>query len=966
MPKLVLGFFLSLLLLCSVDVCKAQQDCPQAPSLQPTSGSENIFSDAQEVDLGDAMAETVALHLNVIQADEPTAHLHEIGAKLIRYLPPTQLKFRFYLVDLPEVNAFSIAGGRVYVSRKLVAFARNDDELAGVLAHELGHIVTHQTAIAMTRAFKDVLGVTQVGDRDDIFRQYHKYLENARRTRRSGRDEGEKHQIIADQVEVFTLARAGFSTQAAAELWDRFTEVHGKTGSWLTDFFGATTSAQHRLREILKSTASLPTACVDHARAQDAGSYTAWQQVVVEYEDKGRAENLPGLLLKRRFTDRLRPEITNIRFSNDGRYILAQDDGGINVVSYKPFALIFYIPAPDAREAKFSPDSNLIVFATTGMRVETWSISEQKRKSVHEITVRVPCLQTELSPDGGLLACLNRERTLQLFDVNSGSSLYEEKDFWRPSGNQLLSLLLTAAADRDPESTTISLQFVNMSFTPDGHYFLAAYGTPQLEAHRGTSYDPATGAPTISWYAEHQPGYLMYDATAKTKMNVPNSIEDEASLSFSFLGSGRMVGINYKSPKKSRVLAFPSGEAAGDVELWQGINLRGATHGDILFVGPLKEYPLGVIDLVTKERKIVISQKTADMYDGVFVTERISGQLALRTKDSEQPVAVLQLPEGHLGRLHAAVASPNLDYLAVSSRTRGALWDVAHDFKAYQLRRFSEVGFDGPAFYVDLPEFLGFSRQTAELHIDSGAHSFHELKEDSAVQHGLYVSVIKPRNSKGPEHSNADLEMRDIRTGKVLWTRYFPEEVPTVDFESEDGTLIFRWRIPKAGGPREELNKFPQVQSKVGEGDYFCETVDASSGQAVTAFAIKTNDRSLYLQRARANRAWAVAEASGDQVLVYALPSGEEKESFFGSRPAFSTAGALAVESGRREIALYDLGKNDLLRRYTFAAPVSFKSFSADGKQLIVLTADQTVYLLDVTSAKAPQQVASQESAARK
>ncbi|HEV2173503.1 MAG TPA: hypothetical protein VGR71_08050, partial [Nitrospira sp.] len=74
-----------------------------------------MFTDAQEVDLGDAMSENIALHLNVISNDELTAHLREIGDRLVRYLPPTQLKFRFYLVDLPSVNAFSIAGGRVYV-----------------------------------------------------------------------------------------------------------------------------------------------------------------------------------------------------------------------------------------------------------------------------------------------------------------------------------------------------------------------------------------------------------------------------------------------------------------------------------------------------------------------------------------------------------------------------------------------------------------------------------------------------------------------------------------------------------------------------------------------------------------------------------------------------------------------------------------------------------------------------------
>ena len=69
-------------------------------------------------------------------------------------------------------------GGRIYITRKLIAFARNEDELAGVLAHELGHLAARQTAADMTRAFKKVLGVTEVKDRRDIFEKYNQLVEN--------------------------------------------------------------------------------------------------------------------------------------------------------------------------------------------------------------------------------------------------------------------------------------------------------------------------------------------------------------------------------------------------------------------------------------------------------------------------------------------------------------------------------------------------------------------------------------------------------------------------------------------------------------------------------------------------------------------------------------------------------------------------------------------------------------------
>lgn len=105
----------------------------------------------------------------MIEDPEVTEYLTKIGERLTKHLPINRLRFQFFLVDLPDANAFVLPGGRIFVSRKLVAAALTEDELAGVIAHELGHLVTHESAIKTTRLFKEVLGVTSVGDRRDIF-----------------------------------------------------------------------------------------------------------------------------------------------------------------------------------------------------------------------------------------------------------------------------------------------------------------------------------------------------------------------------------------------------------------------------------------------------------------------------------------------------------------------------------------------------------------------------------------------------------------------------------------------------------------------------------------------------------------------------------------------------------------------------------------------------------------------------
>ena len=440
----------------------------------------------------------------------------------------------------------------------------------------------------------------------------------------------------------------------------------------------------------------------------------------------------------------------------------------------------------------------------------------------------------------------------------------------------------------------------------------------------------------------------MFDIRSRSKLSPPASIQNEVGLSFAFLGSDRIVGVNHTSPQKSHILKFPSGETVGDVEFWHGLNLRATAHGDSLLVGPLKDYPLGVMDLATKENKILIKQNAADMFDGVFLTEQFTGQLAMHTKENPEPLGVLALPEGGLGRLHVSAASGDLRLLAVSSKSRGAVWDVPHDLRAVQMPNFNAIGFDGAAVYIDVPEFQGFPRQTAEVHLDTGAHNFRPLNKDEiAVQHGLYMLVTKPR--KEGNGAKNDLEVRDIRSGSVLWSRYFPGELPFITFDTENDTALLRWRVSQAAG-RKELKAFPELNRRAEKDDYLCEILDAKTGNVLSSLIFKTNNGSLRYLRTGATQKWAVAQAAGDQIITYTLGSGEEHGHFFGANPVISAVGLLALDSEKREVTLYDLASSEPRQQFAFAQPVAYKTFSADAKRLLVFTADQTVYLFDVTN----------------
>lgn len=74
-------------------------------------------------------------------------HLNEIGSVIADAVKPRYPDpIRFYIVKGDSANAFSVPGGNIYVNEPLLALARNRDELAGVLAHESGHMVLHHVA----------------------------------------------------------------------------------------------------------------------------------------------------------------------------------------------------------------------------------------------------------------------------------------------------------------------------------------------------------------------------------------------------------------------------------------------------------------------------------------------------------------------------------------------------------------------------------------------------------------------------------------------------------------------------------------------------------------------------------------------------------------------------------------------------------------------------------------------------
>ncbi|HEX8187317.1 MAG TPA: M48 family metalloprotease [Pyrinomonadaceae bacterium] len=943
----------ALLLAClSAASARAQQQPPppcQQPAVSAASRAQSIFTPRQEMELGDVIAEHVQQDYRLLSDPETTGFLRRVGERLVAQLPPSEMRYQFFVVDLPDANAFTMPGGRIYVTRKLIAFAASEDELAGVLAHELGHAASGQLGADMTRLFREVLGATTVSDRRDIFEKYNRILDNAARKpgawKRGDREE-EGQQYEADRIGIYSMAAAGYDPQAFVSLWNRLTDVKGKTGGWLSDLFGTTRPESRRLREILKGVSTLPAQCVAARAAAAPEEFKRWQAAVVSLTAAApHEESLHAVLSKTKLDPPLRGDINYLRFSPDGRYIISQDDGGIDIVTREPLAHLLHIDAPEAKPAQFTPDSKAVVFYNRDLRVEEWDVAAKKMKSAKELYAREGCIQTALAPDGRTLACLDGKFALTLYDVEKGEPFYTKKEFYKPDFNDLWRLIFYQVFEEEGAE----FDWVSMAFSPDARYFAAGQLSLTLNA-LGFSNQLSTVA---------------LDLAARAPVPVNDNVKRLLGNRFVFLGPDRILGLHTQDSKKSGVVTFPAGEVVEQFPL--AGRLAPVTRGDYVLISGLVTQSgprMSVLVFDLKTKKFVRGSRTpaADVYDRWTVGERVNGELALYEIDKNEAVGTVLLPRNPLGRLRAAAVSPNLKWLAVSERNRGAVWDLSQGGRVFHVRGFRAAHFaaDGGA-YVDFPKYEEAEHMVARLDLLSGkAFEHRKLGEAPVWQRGVYSVLRKPLKKDGGLDRNVTLSVSDAVTGAPMWSRDFPREAPRVFVEEYAGTMVFSWNV-KSDQAKAEIKADPKLKERLAamgekEGDYFIQTVEAKTGNTVSTLLVETGKGSFRIDDMFAAGDWLVVSDTSKRVLLYSLATGEQKGKFFGRAPAISKeAGLLSVETGRGELTLFDPATGERRDRFDFAAPVSLAHFSGDGKRLLVLTADQTVYLLDLT-AKVGQQ----------
>ncbi|HUR80911.1 MAG TPA: M48 family metallopeptidase [Thermoanaerobaculia bacterium] len=123
----------------------------------------NMFSPQQDVEIGQQSAVEAEQQLPILNDRNVESYVNNIGQRLAQNAGGPQFQYRFRVVNASDINAFALPGGYIYVNRGIIENARNEGELAGVMAHEIAHVSLRHGTHQASKAYAAQAGLQILG-----------------------------------------------------------------------------------------------------------------------------------------------------------------------------------------------------------------------------------------------------------------------------------------------------------------------------------------------------------------------------------------------------------------------------------------------------------------------------------------------------------------------------------------------------------------------------------------------------------------------------------------------------------------------------------------------------------------------------------------------------------------------------------------------------------------------------------
>jgi predicted Zn-dependent protease len=174
--------------------------------------------------------------------------VRRVGERIAKVSGHPEYQWEFNVIDDPKtINAWALPGGKVAVYTGLLNLGLSDDELAAVLAHEIGHAIAQHSRERMSEALGINLGLSVLGASGKMSDATLQAV-NVALGIGVGLPFNRKQESEADYIGLDLMARAGYDPRAALSLWQKMSKAAG--GSKTPEFLSTHPSTERRMRDI--------------------------------------------------------------------------------------------------------------------------------------------------------------------------------------------------------------------------------------------------------------------------------------------------------------------------------------------------------------------------------------------------------------------------------------------------------------------------------------------------------------------------------------------------------------------------------------------------------------------------------------------------------------------------------------------------------------------------------------------
>lgn len=211
-------------------------------------GGFNLISVEEEWQLGAQLSQDIARQVRFNNDPAVNAYIRDMGQKIVAQAAPpfNQLPWQFHVVQDPSINAFAIPGGHVYVHTGLIANADNAAELAGVMAHEIAHVLARHSTESISRQYGlSTIASAVLGQNPGTLAAIAAQIAATGAMARFSRDAERE----ADEIGIQAMAAAGYNPNGMASMFEELLEHRKGQPGRVEQFFSTHPLTENRVRD---------------------------------------------------------------------------------------------------------------------------------------------------------------------------------------------------------------------------------------------------------------------------------------------------------------------------------------------------------------------------------------------------------------------------------------------------------------------------------------------------------------------------------------------------------------------------------------------------------------------------------------------------------------------------------------------------------------------------------------------